>query len=97
MNDIERIKSKLSDQHIELCAPVDISDIRNFEKTYHVSLPQELVDFYTLISNGCQMIDEFQLFPFEKWYFDPESAFVRQLGEVGCILSKQKQIRLKRS
>ena len=34
MNDIERIKSELSDKHIELCAPVDISVIRSFEKGF---------------------------------------------------------------
>ena len=72
MNKIDLIKVKLSDKQIELRTPVDISDIREFEKTYHVSLPQELVDFYTLVSNGCEMIDGFDLYPFEQWKFDPE-------------------------
>lgn len=72
MTEIERIKSKLIDKHIELCAPVDISDIRKFEESHHVLLPRELVDFYTLVSNGCQMIDGFQLYPFEKWFFNSE-------------------------
>ena len=72
MIEINRIKAKLSEKHIELRTPVDISDIREFEKTYNVSLPQELVNFYTLVSNGCAMIDGFDLYPFEQWKFDPE-------------------------
>ena len=72
MNNIERIRAKLHDKNIELCDPVDISVIQKFEEEHQISLPQELVDFYTQISNGCRMIDDFQLYPFEKWKFDPE-------------------------
>ena len=72
MNKIDQIKVKLKDRHVELCVPVSISIIREFEEEHHISLPQELVDFYTKISNGCQMIDGFQLYPFEKWIFNPE-------------------------
>ena len=54
MNDIERLKSKLSDRHIEMCAPVDISDIRSFEKIFHISLPphdfKDIEEDYYLIS-----------------------------------------------
>ena len=76
MDEIDQIKVKLRDKHVELRTPVDISDIRSFEKAHHVLLPQELVDFYTLISNGCEMIDGFDLYPFEKWKFDPERIHI---------------------
>jgi len=68
----EQLRSKLRNRHIELSAPVDIADIRRFEEAHHITLPKDLVDFYTRISNGCKMIDDFDLYPFEEWKFDPE-------------------------
>lgn len=63
----EQLRSKLRNRHIELSAPVDIADIRRFEEAHHITLPKDPADFYTRISNGCKMIDDFDLYPFEEW------------------------------
>lgn len=56
-NDIGRIKTKMKEKGMALIDVVDIKEIREFEQRYNVMLPEELVLFYTMISNGCEMID----------------------------------------
>ena len=69
---ISRIKNKLKEKGITLLDVVDINEIRDFENKYNVTLPEEMVLFYTMISNGCEMIDGFQLRAFEDWKYDDE-------------------------
>lgn len=69
---ISRIKVKLNEKGITLIDVVDINAIRDFEHKYNITLPEELVLFYTMISNGCEMIDGFQLRAFEDWKYNHE-------------------------
>lgn len=69
---ISRIKVKLMEKGITLIEPVDINVIRNFEQKYNVTIPEEMVLFYTIISNGCKMIDGFRLRAFEEWKYNHE-------------------------
>ena len=71
-NTINRIKDKLKEKGMALIDVVDIKEIREFEQRYNVTLPEELVLFYTTISNGCEMIDGFPLRAFEDWKYNRE-------------------------
>lgn len=69
---IEQIKMKLINKNIELNETISIDEIRGFEFEYNVKLPEELVKFYTQISNGCRMLDQYFLYKFEEWKFNSE-------------------------
>lgn len=72
-NPIERIKFKLKEKGITLNKPVQVEKIIEFENRYNVKLPQELVNFYTQISNGCTLDSKESienLEPFEEWHFN---------------------------
>ncbi|WP_159100029.1 SMI1/KNR4 family protein [Treponema saccharophilum] len=62
---IEKMKSK----NIERNELVSLEEIKSFEKKNNIKLPNELVSFYTTISNGCKMIDGFNLRKLEEWKF----------------------------
>lgn len=79
---IERIKSKLierlqknsddDEEEIKL-ETLPVEKIIEFENKYQVKLPQEVIDFYTKISNGAVLYsgeDICNLEPFENWYFN---------------------------
>ena len=74
-NDISRIKAKMKEKGMALIDVVEIKEIREFEQRYNVMLPEELVLFYTMISNGCEMIDGFPLRAFEDWKYNHELIF----------------------
>ena len=42
------------------------------KKNTEYNWPAGLVEFYTEISNGCPMIDEFDLYKFEDWQYHSE-------------------------
>lgn len=73
-SDMSMLIGKMEERGITRRDPVDIQKIRDFEKRYGVKLPLELVEFYTSISNGCEMIDGFQLRAFESWVFREEKV-----------------------
>lgn len=64
---IERIRQKLEGKGIPHQKRIDIQVIREFERKYGVILPQELIDLYCGICNGCTMIDGFPLKAIEEW------------------------------
>ena len=79
-NQLERIKSKLierlrenSDSEEITLETLPIEKITEFENKYQIKLPQEIVDFYTKVSNGAVLCPDEEicnLEPFENWYFD---------------------------
>lgn len=71
-NQINRIKDKLQKKNIKLSNVVDKKKIREFEMRNNIKLPNEIVEFYTLISNGCEMIDGFYLYSFEEWKYNAD-------------------------
>ena len=42
-------------------------EIKSFEKKNNIELPKELTAFYTKISNGCKMLDGFNLRKLDEW------------------------------
>ena len=62
---IEKMKSK----NIERNELVSLEEIKSFEKKNNIELPNELVSFYTTISNGCKMLDGFNLRKLDEWKF----------------------------
>lgn len=64
---IERIRQKLEAKGVPYQKKIDIQVIREFERKYGVVLPQELMDLYCGICNGCTMIDGFPLKSIEEW------------------------------
>ena len=73
-NDIKRIKNKIKDFGITANDVIPISDIRDFERSNQISLPEELIGFYSEIGNGCTMIDGFLLKSLEELLFDKRAA-----------------------
>lgn len=78
-NQLERIKSKLIERLREnpddevILETLPVEKIVEFENKYQIKLPQEIVDFYTKVSNGAVLYpreDICNLEPFENWYFD---------------------------
>lgn len=69
-NPIDQIIQKMQDRGIERTTPVDTKKIREAEELYQIEFPQDLVEFYTKVSNGCRMIDGFPLYKFEDWRFN---------------------------
>jgi len=67
------IKERLQQKQIALSEPVSKERLIEFEEIHGIKLPEELIFFYTEVTNGCNMIDGCQLYPFEKWNFDCES------------------------
>lgn len=67
---IERLHENSDDEIILKTLPVE--KITEFEKKYQVKLPQEIVDFYTKVSNGVVFYpnDICNLEPFENWCFN---------------------------
>ncbi len=79
-NQLERIRSKLierlcknsEDDEIRLNT-LPVEKITEFENKYQIKLPQEIVDFYTKVSNGAVLYPDeniCNLEPFENCYFD---------------------------
>lgn len=64
---IERIQQKLAAKGIQYNERVNIEVIKEFESKYDIVLPQELIDLYCEVCNGCTMIDGFQLKAIEEW------------------------------
>jgi len=52
---IQRIKQKAVDEVVELNPAIQKSIIDDFEQSTGISLPEELVLFYTEIGNGCKL------------------------------------------
>lgn len=78
-NQLERIKSKLIERLQEnpddevILETLPVEKIVEFENKYQIKLPQEVVDFYTKVSNGAVLYPReniCNLEPFENWYFD---------------------------
>ncbi|MDE6036262.1 MAG: SMI1/KNR4 family protein [Ruminococcus sp.] len=79
-NQLERIKSKLikrlqenSDGEEITLETLPIEKITEFENKYQIKLPQEIVDFYTKVSDGAVLYPDEEicnLEPFENWRFD---------------------------
>lgn len=69
-NSINRIKQKMKIKNIYGNETINIEKIRRFEKENNITLPEELVLFYTEICNGCKMIDGFSLSKMENWKYD---------------------------
>lgn len=78
-NQLERIKSKLIERLREnpddevILETLPVEKIVEFENKYQIKLPQEIVDFYTQISNGAVLYpreDICNLEPFENWHFN---------------------------
>jgi hypothetical protein len=65
---IQRIKQKLAEQACTLNPPLSMEKIKKFEETFGVDLPEELVAFYTEVSDGLdEMYDGFKLLPLGEW------------------------------
>jgi hypothetical protein len=74
-SDVLGIKRKLIQSHIQFNPPVSKETIIDFEKNFDITLPEELVLFYTEIANGCDAEDTSDLLRFEDLKFDdPERA-----------------------
>ncbi|MBO5104672.1 MAG: SMI1/KNR4 family protein [Ruminococcus sp.] len=80
-NQLERIKSKLIERLYKnsgnnkevILETLSIEKITEFENKQQIKLPQEIVDFYTQVSNGAVLYpdeDICNLEPFENWHFD---------------------------
>jgi len=67
---ILRIKQKLKKRNHRLNKPTSRDALKKIETEYGITLPDELVMFYTEISNGCTMIDGFELLCIENWKID---------------------------
>lgn len=67
---LNSIIDKMKSKNIERNEVVSLDDIKNFERKNKIELPKELVSFYTEISNGCKMIDGFNLLKMEDWKFN---------------------------
>ncbi|MDE6540028.1 MAG: SMI1/KNR4 family protein, partial [Ruminococcus sp.] len=75
-NQLERIKSKLierlrkySDDEQIILKTLPVKKITEFENKYQIKLPQEIVDFYTKVSDGavlCPNEEICNLRPFEE-------------------------------
>lgn len=68
---IERLRKNPDDEVILKTLPVE--KIMEFESKYQIKLPQEIVDFYTRVSNGAVLYpdeDICNLEPFENWHFN---------------------------
>lgn len=65
----------LKKKGIKLYNVVSIKEIREFEEKFHIKLPEDIVTFYTCISNGCKMIDDFELYSFEKWKYNSQKIY----------------------
>lgn len=70
---INRIIEKMDIKNIYGNEVTSINTIRNFETQTNITLPEELVLFYTEICNGCKMIDGFNLLKIEDWEYNLEN------------------------
>ncbi len=57
MEQILRIKEKIVKNNVEVNETITTEQIETFEKQHNIKLPNELVLFYTMVGNGCPMID----------------------------------------
>ena len=71
-SNIDRIIDKMNFKNIQRNQVVSIEEIKEFEKNFDISLPEELILFYTKISNGCKMIDGFDLLNLTDWKYNIE-------------------------
>lgn len=69
---IGRMIQKMKNKNIQGNETVSINEIRKFEKATKITLPEELVLFYTQICNGCKMLDGFDLFKMQEWKYNIE-------------------------
>ena len=65
------LKEKLYLKASSYNEPVSEQDIKSFEQRHNISLPQELVMFYTNICNGCKMPDGSEIRKLEEWEINP--------------------------
>ena len=65
-----RIKRKILNKNIKIKKTVGIEKIKELEAKLKIVLPKELIDFYTLISNGGEMLDGFNLYSFDEWKYN---------------------------
>ena len=71
-SNIDRIIDKMNFKNIQRNQVVSIEEINQFEINFNILLPEELVLFYTKISNGCKMIDGFDLLKLTDWKYHIE-------------------------
>lgn len=71
-SNIDRIIDKMNFKNIQRNQVVSIEEINQFEINFNILLPEELVLFYTKISNGCKMIDGFDLLKLTDWKYNIE-------------------------
>ncbi|MDE6252367.1 MAG: SMI1/KNR4 family protein [Lachnospiraceae bacterium] len=64
---INRIIDKMKIKNVQKNVVVSINTVNKFEEKTNITLPEELVLFYTQICNGCKMIDGFNLLRIEDW------------------------------
>lgn len=72
-SNIYRIKQKMEIKNVERNSVVNMAEIRQFEEEHHITLPEELVLFYTQVCNGCKMIDGFPLRKMEDWEYHAQN------------------------
>ena len=74
MSVVNRIKDKMKRKGIYGKKVVSINEIKKFENKIGITLPEEIVLFYTQICNGCKMLDDFELLSMEEWKYDIENV-----------------------
>ncbi len=67
MSKLERIRQKLTVKGVPCHPCVELAAVRAFESRYGLALPQDLIDLYCGVCNGCTMLDGFSLKPLEAW------------------------------
>lgn len=72
---VNEIINVLHQKGIELNNVVSIEEIKEFEQKFHINLPEDIVTFYTCISDGCKMIDDFELLSFKKWKYNVKKIY----------------------
>lgn len=68
---IHRIIEKMKSKNIVGNEIASIDKIRDFEEKTNITMPEELVLFYTQICNGCKMMDGYNLLKIEDWEINP--------------------------
>lgn len=70
---VNRIIQKMEYQNIQSNKVICIDEVRKFEEKTDITLPEELVLFYTEVCNGCKMLDGFDLLKMEDWEYNIEN------------------------
>lgn len=69
---VERIIQKMKIKNIQANPVININEVRKFEAKTNITLPEELVLFYTEVCNGCKMLDGFDLLEMKDWGYNIE-------------------------